>query len=236
MIYAVFPAWADTRYVTDRMVISMREERSPESPAVAYIIAETPVEVLMETEDYLFVRIPNGQEGWVRSKYIMTQRPKSMVIKDLNIKIAELENQIATMGKQEGAESDGASDARKIYEFKIKNLETLLAKEKQSSAAIQKELKDVKNRNKQLQTEVGKLSEQNKGLATKGDGSENLRNEIKRLQQTNQTLNQEIDRLASAEQDSLLPSAVKWFLAGGGVLLLGLILGRLVPRKNPYGY
>ena len=234
--YAVLPAWADTRYVSDRLIISMREGQSPGSPAVAFLVAGTPVEVLEEADEYLFVKIANGQEGWVKSKYILAQRPKSMIINDLNSRITELEGQIQSMQDQAGSESEDSTDVRKIYEFKINNLETLLEKEKQTSAAVAAELKESKTQNKKLQADIGQLSEANKRLSKQGDGSENLKKEIKRLQQTNQTLNQEIDRMASAEQDSLLPSAVKWFLAGGGVLLLGLILGRLVPRKNPYGY
>jgi SH3 domain protein len=236
MTYAVLPAGAETRYVSDRLIISMREGQSPGSPAVAFLVAGTPVEVIEEAENHLLVKIANGQQGWVRTKYIVTQLPKSMVIKDLNAQIKELEDQIKTMESQAGADSEDATDVRKIYEFKIKNLETLLENEKQSSAAMQKELKDVKTRNKQLQTEVGKLTEQNKGLSTKSDGSATLKKEIKSLQRANQELNQQIDQMKSADQSSMLSSAVKWFLAGGGVLLLGLILGRSVPKKNPYGY
>jgi SH3 domain protein len=234
--FAVLPAWADTRYVSDRLVISMREEQSPESPAVAFIIAGTPVEVLMETEEYLFVKIANGQEGWVRSKYILTQRPKSMVIEDLNAKINELEGQIEAMAAQSGSESDDSSDARKIYEFKVNNLEKQLEQEKKASAETITELKEARAKHKKLQAEVSQLSDQNKRMATQGGGSDSLKKEMKRLQQANQLLRQEMDQLHPVDQPSMLSSAIKWFLAGGGVLLLGLILGRSVPRKNPYGY
>jgi len=236
MVYAVFPAWADTRYVSDRLIISMREGQSPGSPAVAFLVAGTPVEVLEEAENHLFIKIANGQAGWVRSKYILSQRPKSMVIKELNAKIKGLESQIETMEAQAGSESGDSSDASKIYEFKIKNLETLLETEKQSLTAAKTELKEIKARNKNLQVDVAKLSEETKRLSKQGGGSENLKKELKRLQQDNQALNREMDQLESADQSSMLSSAVKWFLAGGGVLLLGLILGRSVHRKNPYGY
>ena len=170
LVFFCQSSWADTRYVSDRLIISMREGQSPGSPAVAFLVAGTPVEVLEEAENHLFVRIANGQEGWVRTKYILTQRPKSMVIKDLNAKIKELEEQIKTMETQAGSESDDSADARKIYEFKIKNLETLLEKEKKSYAASQEELKQIKARNKELQNDVAELSEQNKQASKQGDG------------------------------------------------------------------
>ena len=236
LVFFCQSAWADTRYVSDRLIISMREGQSPGSPAVAFLVAGTPVEVLEQAENHLFVRIANGQEGWVRTKYILAQRPKSMVIKDLNAKIKELEEQIKTMEAQAGSDSDDSADTRKIYEFKIKNLETLLEKEKKSYAASQKEIKEIRARNKKLQDDVAELSEQNKQVSKQGNGSESLQKEIKRLQQTNQELKKEMDQIESADQSSILSSAIKWFLTGSGVLLLGLILGRSVPRKNPYGY
>jgi len=229
-------AYADTRYVSDQLIVSMREGRSPSDTAVAFLVAGTPVEVLEEDESHLFVRIANGQQGWVRSKFILKQRPKSMVIKELEEKVKGLENQIETMGTQAGTTAGDSSDVRKIYELKLENLEAVLEKEKQSSAAARMELKEMKNKNKELQAEVNKLLEQSKNLANQGSDADTLQKEINKLRQTNQKLNQALAQMGDAGQPSTLSSAVKWFLAGGGVLLIGLFLGRSVPRKNPYGY
>lgn len=229
-------AWADTRYVSDRLIISMREGRSPQDTAVAFIVAGTPVEVLEEADDHLFVRIANGQEGWVRTKYIMTELPKPMVIKELKANVKELENQIETMQTQTSSSPDDSADIRNVYELKLNNLEAVLEKEKNASAATRAELKDVKDRNKKLQADVNRISEQNATLSQQDNGSDVLQKEIKSLRQANQALTEEINQMETAAQPSMLPSAIKWFLTGGGVLLLGLFLGRSVPRKNPYGY
>lgn len=235
-IFVAQTAWADTRYVSDRLIISMREGRSPQDTAVAFIVAGTPVEVLEEADEHLLVRIANGQEGWVRTKYILTQRPKPMVIKELKAKVEELEIQIETMKTQASSSPDSSADIRNIYELKLKNLESVLEKEKKTSAATRTELKEIKNRNKKLQADVNRISEQNATLSQQDTGSAALKKEIKSLRKTNQALTQEINQKETAAQPSLLPSAIKWFLTGGGVLLLGLFLGRSVPRKNPYGY
>jgi len=235
-IFLAQTAWADTRYVSDRLVISMREGRSPQNTAVAFLVADTPVEVLEEADDYLFVRIANGQEGWVRTKYILTQRPKPMVIKDLKVKVQEMENQIESMKTRTSPSADSAADIRNVYELKLKNLETVLENEKKASAATRTELKEIKERNKKLQVDVNRISEQNATLSQQDNGSVALKNEIEKLRKTNQALTQEINQMEPAAQPSMLPSAIKWFLTGGGVLLIGLFLGRSVPRKNPYGY
>jgi len=236
IIIAALPSWADTRYVSDQLIISVREGRSPEDTAVAYIVAGMPVEVLEEAENHLFVRIANGQEGWVKKKYILTQRPKSMIIEELKVKIQELENQIESQESPSGKASEDSSDMRNIYDLKIKNLEAVLEKEKQSSTATRSELKQMKNQHKKLQDDFNKLSKQNDSLSKQNDGSEALNLEIKRLQQANLALNQEIDQIKANGQSSMLSGGVKWFLIGGGVLLLGIILGRSVRRKNPYAY
>jgi SH3 domain protein len=236
IVTAVFSAWAETRYVSDQLIISMREGISPGSPAVAFLVAGTPLEVLEETEDHLFVRIANGQEGWVKSKYILAQRPKSMIIKELEAKVKELESEIQTMGTQAGTGSEGSSDIREIYELKIKNLEAVLDKEKQSAAATQTELKDLKNSHKKLRDDFNRLSKQNENLTKDSGGSEALNQEIKSLKQANQALNQEIDQLKTAGQPTMLSDGIKWFLIGGGVLLLGIILGRSARKKSRYGY
>ena len=229
-------AWAETRYVSDRLIISMREGRSPQDTAVAFLVAGTPVEVLEEADNHLFVRIANGQEGWVRTKYIMTQLPKPMVIKELKANVKELETQIESMQTQASSSPDDSADIRNVYELKLKNLETVLEKEQEASAATRTELKEIKDRNKKLQADVNRISKQNATLSQQDTGADALKKEIKRLRQTNQALTQEINQKETAAQPSMLPSAIKWFLTGGGVLLLGLFLGRSVPRKNPYGY
>lgn len=236
IIITALPSWADTRYVSDQLIISVREGRLPEDPAIAYIVSGMPMEVLEEVENHLFVRLTDGKEGWVKKKYILTQRPKSMIIEDLKVKIQELENQIETQGAPAGTVSEDSSDIRKVYELKVKNLEAVLEKEKQSSTATQAELKQMKKQHIKLQDDFTHLSKQNNSLSNQKDGSEALNLEIKKLQQANLALNQEIDQLKTNEQPSMLSGGVKWFLTGGGVLLLGLILGRSVRRKNPYGY
>ena len=229
-------ALAETRYVSDKLIISMREGRSPGSPAVAFLVAGTPVEVLEVAENHLLVKIANGQQGWVRSKYILKQRPKTMIIKELEAKIEELENQIESMEARAGTSSEGSGDIRSIYELKLKNLEAALENEKQISAAARTELKEIKSTNEKLQADLNRLSEQKALPPEEGDGADALRKEVKRLRQTNQELSRQLDQKQSIENASMLSSAIKWFLAGSGVLLLGLILGRSVTRKNPYGY
>lgn len=236
IIIAALPSRADTRYVSDQLIISVREGRLPEDPALTYIVSGMPVEVLEEAENHLFVRLADGKEGWVKTKYILTQRPKSMIIEDLKVKIQELETQIDTQGSPAGMTSEDSSDIRTVYELKIKNLEVVLEKEKQSSVATRAELKQMKNQHMKLQDDFTNLSKQKDSLSKQMDGSASLNLEIKRLQQANLVLNQEIDQIKTNGQPSMLSGGVKWFLIGGGVLLLGIILGRSVRRKNPYSY
>ncbi|MBW2614213.1 MAG: TIGR04211 family SH3 domain-containing protein [Deltaproteobacteria bacterium] len=233
---SVSPAGADTRYVSDQLIISVREGPTAEDPVVGYLLTGAPVEVLEEAEKHLFVRTADGKEGWVRSKYILKELPKSMVIKELTARIDELENQMKMGGTQAGATDNDIAATKKIYDLKIKNLKTTIENEKQSSTATQSALKQLKKQHKKLLDDFNRLSRQNASLSKQSDSSEALSAEIKRLKQANQALAQEIDQIKIAGKPSSLSNSIKWFLTGGGVLLLGIILGKSVRRKKGYGY
>ena len=98
------------------------------------------------------------------------------------------------------------------------------------------ERKAIKEQHKKLLENFNRLSKQNNSLSKQGDKSDALKMEIKTLKQANHALNNEIDQLKNAEQPSFLSDSIKWFLIGGGVLLLGIIIGKSVRGKKSYGY
>ena len=60
--------------------------------------------------------------------------------------------------------------------------------------------------------------------------------EILALEDTNRQLLIENDALKQNTTSSFLSGKMKWFLVGGGVLLLGFIMGRSAKRKKSYRY
>ena len=64
-------ATAATKYVTDEFEIMLRTGQSTQHEILRQIKSGTPLEVLQEGDGYTQVRMPNGVEGWVLSRYLM---------------------------------------------------------------------------------------------------------------------------------------------------------------------
>ncbi len=64
---------AATKYVTDEFEIMLRTGQSTQHEIRRQIKSGTPLEVLQESDGYTNVRMPNGVEGWVLTRYLMNQ-------------------------------------------------------------------------------------------------------------------------------------------------------------------
>lgn len=66
-------AFSETKYVTDEFEIMLRTGQSTKHEIVRQIKSGTPLQVLQESEGYSRVRMQNGREGWVLSRYLMNE-------------------------------------------------------------------------------------------------------------------------------------------------------------------
>ena len=64
---------AATKYVTDEFEIMLRTGQSTQHEIRRQVKSGTPLEVLRESDGYTNVRMPNGVEGWVLTRYLMNQ-------------------------------------------------------------------------------------------------------------------------------------------------------------------
>jgi SH3 domain protein len=67
---AVQPAMAETRYVKPSLTITVRQGQNNSSKLVATVPLGTAVELVRGGKDWSVVRLQNGAEGWVRSRYL----------------------------------------------------------------------------------------------------------------------------------------------------------------------
>ena len=87
----VAPVKADTRYVGDQLIITLRQGRSIKHKILKTLETGTPVEVLEEDSSYYKVRTSDGIEGYVLRQYISSNPPKSQLIDELVIKNSALQ-------------------------------------------------------------------------------------------------------------------------------------------------
>ncbi len=227
-------AVAEIQYVSDMLIISVREGQNPEDTAVGYLPSATPVDVLEETDDLMRIRTEDGLEGWVRKKFIVAEKPKAIVIQELKQQISELESNL--QGFQAGADDEGLKNMIQAhqneiqaiqsqmqgYQKEIQTLTTALNNEKKASAAHQNSFKEVNGQYQQLLKKQKENQSDSQKLAA--------------LKTENEALKKQLAERPTDQPMPMLSANMKWFLIGSGVLILGFIIGRVVRRKPRYGY
>lgn len=207
------PAWTATRYVTDQLVVSLRQTPQGGAEVIGYLRTDTPLEIIEEAGDYLKVKTRDGEVGYVQQQYLTDQTPKPVVISRLEKDVARLNARIKDMEKDLGmATSQGEEAQQKIV------AELRAAKEKATT---------LQGEYDRTSRELAQVSKEYEALQTNAKNVVALTQERDSLQETNQSLTAKLAKL-EAERDSLLKTgAIKWFFTGAGVLLIGWILGKL---------
>ena len=88
-------AIAATQYVSDQLMITLRTGEGDQYRILKMLKAGTPLEILQEgTKGHLFVRTPDGTEGWVQKQFLTTETPKPIVIARLEKERERLRAQV----------------------------------------------------------------------------------------------------------------------------------------------
>jgi len=154
-------AQADKRYVSDSLVLTLREAPNSDGRILGTIRTGDPVEVLEESGRHLRVQTEAGEQGWVAEQYITAETPKPMIIAQLRDELDRLQERIR---KYEGGENpflDKLKAAEESYLQKVKELE-------QNAAKLVDERNELKAANAGLNTEVRNLQRQIKTLRGSG--------------------------------------------------------------------
>lgn len=201
--------YADTRYVTDQLVISVRDGHNPSDIVLGYIKTATPVDVIEEIGDYSRIKTEDGLEGWVLTKYIVSEKPKALIIEDLKSEIQKL---------NEKADSKKLLETKKMYEEKIGELEQEVNINQRFTAKAKSDLIQLDNKYK--------------NLLAHSQNKEELIRESEQLKKLNTHLNTEIKSLKQQHKVPLKSKGLQSFVAGAGVLLLGYLLGASAKKKK----
>jgi SH3 domain protein len=156
------PLLADTRYVSDRLVISVRAGQNNTSDVLGHIKSDTPVDVLEEEGRYLKIKTKNGLKGWVNARYIISESPKTLIIKDFRNEMNRLRGEIETFKNRTIDSSNQFSSTKLNYEKKIKELERTLKTHNRKVSNRESELERLKKENVRLKSEISHLKKPNK--------------------------------------------------------------------------
>lgn len=198
-------AIAQARYVSDQFEVMMR--RGPDIKNAIIRVLESGDQLAMLESDaesgYTKVRTAGGTEGWVLTRYLMTEQSARAQLAELTQRLASLRDQSGDRGKA----LDDLQEKDKASQRRIAELES---QAKQLAA----QLADIQR----TAANVLRINEENKGLRETLSQSDIKLN----------TLEQENDRLASRSQQNwfLIGAAV---LSVG--IIFGLVLPR-IPRNR----
>ena len=212
--------FAETRYVSDKLIISVRDGPNQDDNVLGYIRTGTAVDVLEEKESYLRIKTEDGFKGWVQTQYIISEKSNGRIIEDLRNEINELNKKIKFSKNEQGSLSDKLLVTNQIYKVRIKELE-------QEVNINQKNTAKAKN-------ELIELNEKYKKLLSNSENTDELIRKLKKSKKLDSKLKTEINNLKKDNQNSLKSSIIQPFLAGAGVFFVGVILGGLARRKKSY--
>jgi len=247
-------AFAETLYVTDRILLGVHQDAAEVSPVIQSIPSGTAVTVLERGDQFIKVQLADGKQGWVSAGYLKPNKPATAQLDEISdqlkqsqSKLKQSEDQVKKL-KDDITKRDRASQTleNQIANDKstIKELQTKL---KQQAAAApsapkqaQEQIQVQEEQIKQLQAQIKQLSDDKAALVkeTKSDSLTSVHD----LQTQNQQLQARIEaaqanlkgeQVPSASQlASIRPSFPLWYW----ILLLALFIGGLAVGYGWFDY
>jgi len=178
----------------------------------------TPLEVLEEGETYLKVRTQDGSEGYVLRQYVSSDLPKTLRIAELERLNSSLQKKISSL-----------ETVNSNLEIQIKSYQQ---KSGQEISDLSVKSEELEKNLEQALTNERLATEKYDTLMAQAENVVEIAAERDRLSQ--QTKKLQADATALAEKNEKLADTrmVKWFLAGGGVLFFGWLIGRISRKKR----
>lgn len=199
--------YAETRYVSDQLVITLREGMGNRFKVIKTLPTDSRLEVLSEHDNYLYVQAEDGVEGYVLKQYISRKKPKTMTI-------AQLRAELATVNKK-------LTDSLQVTDGSKEELQTVQAHSTELTAAL-------KLSEELLETTKTELLD----LQVKSENVVLIDEERQRLKSDLSAVRKELEHLRQENHSMLNEAMIKWFLAGGGMMFLGWIAGKFSRKKK----
>lgn len=213
------PAAAETRYVDDQLIITLRMGKSSQHKILKTLKTGTPLEILNEEDEtYLKVRTQDGTEGYVLRQYVSANPPKSQRIAELERLNSSLQKKINSL---EAANSNLKTQIKSYQENYQQEVSSISVK----SAELEKNLEQAMINERIIAEKYDTLLAQSENVVEITAERDLLSEKSKKLQADVAVLSEKNEKLSDARM-------VKWFLAGGGVFFFGWIIGKISRKKR----
>jgi SH3 domain protein len=207
VLASVLPAAADTRYISDRLIVTVRDSKGAGAETLATVTTDEPVQVLEEGDQFLKVRTQEGVVGFIHTQYITKETPKPIVIDRLEKEVGRLKKRIEDL---KAAQSPQAQE---------------LESQRERAQALEGELAEARNELRSITEKYNTLVE-NSGQVVEITAERDL------LQEEKQRLAAELATLEAENAQLLRRGMIQWFLAGAGVFLIGWLIGKISRKQK----
>jgi SH3 domain protein len=204
--------YADTQYVSDKLIITMREGAGGEYKIIKSLKTGTPVEVLEETGAYYKVQTKDGKEGWVLKQYMTADIPKTLIISGLRKEIEKLKDGIEKLNMERDAIKKDLTSEKSLSTSAVKKLEKRMNAKNDQIYSLTRQLKVMANKYNKLVVDSGDVAK--------------IVSERDMLNEENTRLSTEKNELLQEKKRLFKTNVIYWFLAGGGVFFFGWIIGQ----------
>ncbi len=215
VILSLLLAWgtaaADTRYITDRFKVTMRSGESASHKILRMLTSGTAVEVLSDNPDTGYSQIRTGTG---KTGYVLTRQ---------------------LMGQP------SARDRLARAEVRLRELQEEPGKLTAKLAKLQDKHQQLNTAHRKLQGQKNGLERELETLRRTAANAIRISNERNELRKSVATLTRELEDIKQENRDLQNQTAQNWFMIGAGVIILGIVLGLLLPhlrfqrRKSSWG-
>jgi len=197
---------AQTRYVSDEFEITLRTGPSTANQIIRMLESGTQLEMLEQDPEsgYTRVRTLGGTEGWVISRYLMTEPAARDQLAAMRQRLETIRNQSGDLG----AQLDDLTRAKQEAEARIRTLEA---------------------ENKQLEAELAEIRRTASNVLAINAENNALREQLSTAEVQIAALQQENGELASRRNRDWFIAGAAVLLAG---VLVGIIVPRIRWRKR----
>lgn len=206
-VYAALTGFvhAATQYVTDQLTITLRSGQDSNFRVLKALPTGTEVEVLSENPDtgYSRIRAPDGTEGYSLTRYLSTEPPAQTKLAGMREEIENLRQELEEKPKDD-------------LEQELTNLRS--------------EYQSLKLQYDTLEFENVQLSQRIEAVKDNASNVISLMDERDEALQRANRLSTELDELQVRNTQLENQSDKKWFMAGAAVLVLGVLVGLLLPK------
>ncbi len=137
-------SWAqNTLYVTDKLILGLYAKPETSADNLATLVSGTPLQALERGKYFTRVRTPDGTEGWVKSAYLVEEKPPRLMLDEAQAANEQLKTQLQRTRRELDQLKVTSSDA-----------DTQLQKLRVSRDQRSTELERLQSQNLQLQQRV----------------------------------------------------------------------------------